>query len=76
MMKSRSAANRQRLSVLYTIMAFVFLLVVFQLWLITGALEAALSREANAVASAALASFGCFLGNCVLLRQLFKLDGE
>ena len=55
-------------------LAFVVLIVILQLWLLTASVNASLGGDRAIVAPAAAASLVCFASNVGLLRYLFTLD--
>jgi hypothetical protein len=57
-------------------LAFVLMLVVLQLWLLTATMNAYLGGDERVVWPTALASTACFLLNAGLLRYLYLLDRE
>ena len=72
----RPFARRQRMTVLSGMLAFVLMLVVLQLWLLTATMNAYLGGDERVVWPAAMASAACFLLNAGLLRYLYFLDRE
>lgn len=67
-------ARSQRMTVVSGILAFVVVLVVLQLWLLTATMNAYLGGDTGILLPAALASLGCLLLNLGLLRYLSALD--
>jgi hypothetical protein len=55
-------------------LAFVVMLVVLQLWLLTATMNAYLGGDESVVWPAAGASLACFLLNAGLLRYLYRID--
>ena len=55
-------------------LAFVLMLVVLQLWLLTSTMNAYLGGDETIVRPAAAASLACFLLNAGLLRYLYRLE--
>jgi len=55
-------------------LAFVLILVVLQLWLLTATMNAYLGGDDSLVWPAALASVACFLLNAGLLRYLRRME--
>ena len=55
-------------------LAFVLILVVLQLWLLTATMNAYLGGDDTIVWAAAAASLACFLLSAGLLRYLYRLD--
>jgi hypothetical protein len=64
----------QRMTIVSGMLAFVVLVVVLQLWLLTATMNADLAGDASIVLPAALASVGCFALNVGLLWYLSRLD--
>jgi len=64
------------MTVLSGMLAFVILIVVLQLWLLTATMNAYLGGDDRVVWPAAAASGACFLLNAGLLRYLYFLDRE
>jgi len=64
----------QRTVVLYGMLAFVMMLVILQLWLLTATMNAYLGGDASVVWPAAMASLMCLLLNVGLLRYLYVID--
>lgn len=56
------------------ILAFVVMLVIFQLWLLTTTMQAYLGGDNDIVILAALVSSACLALNCGLLVYLYRLD--
>lgn len=67
-------ARAQRLPIVNAMLAFVVLIVVLQLWLLTATMNAYLGGDSSPVVPAAVASLGCLGLNVGLLRYLFSLD--
>lgn len=67
-------SRRQRISIVYGILAVVLILVVMQLWLLTATMNAFLGGNDSIVWPAALASLVCLGLNVGLLRYLILLD--
>ena len=64
----------QRMTIVNGMLAFVVLVVVLQLWLLTATMNAYLGGDTSIVLPAALASLGCLGLNAGLLRYLFRLE--
>ena len=74
-MTSRSRMVRaQRMTIVNAMLAFVVLIVIVQLWLLTATMNAYLGGDTSTVVPAALASLVCLGLNAGLLRYLFGLD--
>jgi len=63
----------QRMSIVNAMLAFVVLIVILQLWLLTATMNAYLGGDTSTVVPAALASLVCLGLNAGLLRYLFGL---
>jgi hypothetical protein len=74
MSERRPLSRHERTVIVSGILCIVLTLVLMQLWLLTGTMNAWLAGEGSIVWPAALASLGCFLLNVGLLWYLFKLD--
>jgi hypothetical protein len=64
----------QRMTIVNGMLAFVVLIVILQLWLLTATMNAYLGGDATVVLPAALASLLCLGLNSGLLWYLFRLD--
>lgn len=64
----------QRMTIVNAMLAFVVLIVILQLWLLTATMNAYLGGDATVVLPAALASLVCLGLNAGLLSYLFRLD--
>jgi hypothetical protein len=64
----------QRMTIVNAMLAFVTLIVILQLWLLTATMNAYLGGDTSTVVPAALASLVCLGLNAGLLRYLFGLD--
>ena len=70
----RPFTREQRTTIVYGMLAFVLILVVLQLWLLTATMNAFLGGDDSIVWPAAGASVACFLLCAGLLRYLYRLD--
>jgi hypothetical protein len=70
----RPFTRSQRTTVIYGMLAFVLMLVVLQLWLLTATMNAYLGGDDSLVWPAAGASLACFLLNAGLLRYLYRIE--
>jgi hypothetical protein len=70
MARNRPFTREQRTTVVYGMLAFVLILVILQLWLLTATMNAYLGGDQSVIWPAAIASFLCFLLNVGLLRYL------
>lgn len=73
-MRRRRLVRAQRMTIVNGMLAFVVLVVVLQLWLLTATMNAYLGGDASIVLPAALASLGCLGLNAGLLWHLFRLE--
>ncbi len=64
----------QRMTVVNGMLAFVVMIVVLQLWLLTATMNAYLGGDATVVVPAALTSLGCLGLNVGLLWYLFGME--
>jgi Family of unknown function (DUF6755) len=67
---NRPFTRAQRATIVNGMLAFVLILVVLQLWLLTATMNAYLGGDQSVIWPAAIASFLCFLLNVGLLRYL------
>jgi hypothetical protein len=74
MSERRPLSRHERTVIVSGILCIVLTLVLMQLWLLTGTMNAWLAGEASIVWPAAIASLACFLLNAGLLWYLFQLD--
>ena len=63
----------QRMVIVNAMLAFVVLMVILQLWLLTATMNAYLGGDSSIVVPAALASLACLGLNTGLLWYLFRL---
>jgi len=70
----RPFSREQRSIVVYGMLAFVMMLVILQLWLLTATMNAYLGGDSSVVWPAAGASLLCLLLNAGLLRYLYVID--
>ena len=70
----RPFTREQRTTVVYGMLAFVLMLVVLQLWLLTATMNAYLGGDESVVLPAAGASVVCLLLNGGLLRYLYYIE--
>ena len=64
----------QRLPIVNAMLAFVVLIVILQLWLLTATMNAYLGGDTTTVVPAAFGSLACLGLNAGLLWYLFQLD--
>lgn len=75
-MKKRPFSREQRTTIIYGMLAFVLILVVLQLWLLTATMNAYLGGDETVIWPAAFASLFCLLLNLGLLRYLYRIERE
>ena len=73
-MAPRTFTREQRMPIVQGILAFVLILVVLQLWLLTATMNAYLGGDDGVVWPAAAASTLCFALNAGLLIYLRRLE--
>ena len=73
-MARRTFTRAQRTPIVQGMLAFVLILVILQLWLLTATMNAYLGGDDGVVVPAAAASVACFALNVGLLRYLRRLD--
>ena len=74
MVTHRPFTRQQRTTIVHGMLAFVLMLVLLQLWLLTATMNAYLGGDDAVVWPAALASLFCFLLNLGLLRYLRRIE--
>ncbi len=70
----RPFTRAQRTTILNGMLAFVVMLVILQLWLLTATMNAYLGGDRVVVWPAAVASLACLLLNAGLLRYLYRIE--
>lgn len=70
----RPFTREQRTTIIHGMLAFVLMLVVLQLWLLTATMNAYLGGDDSVIWPAASASLACLLLNAGLLRYLYSID--
>jgi hypothetical protein len=70
----RPFTRDQRLTIVYGMLAFVVIIVLLQLWLLTATMNAYLGGDESVIWPAAGASLMCFLLNLGLLSYLARLQ--
>ena len=70
----RPFSRRQRMTILSGMLAFVVILVVLQLWLLTATMNAYLGGDQSVIWPAAGVSLACLLLNAGLLRYLYRIE--
>jgi membrane-associated HD superfamily phosphohydrolase len=70
----RPVTRDQRSIVIYGMLAFVLIIVIMQLWLLTATMNAYLGGDEAVIWPAAIASLACLVLNLGLLRYLERLE--
>jgi hypothetical protein len=70
----RPFTRHQRTTIVTGMLAFVLMLVVLQLWLLTATMNAYLGGDESVIWPAAAASAACLLLNAGLLRYLYHIE--
>ena len=70
----RPFTREQRTTIVYGMLAFVLIVVVLQLWLLTATMNAYLGGDDAVIWPAAAASLGCLALNVGLLRYLRYIE--
>lgn len=71
---NRPFTREQRMTIVSGMLAFVLMLVVLQLWLLTATMNAYLGGDDGVVWPGAAASLACLLLNLGLLRYLYYIE--
>lgn len=66
--------REQRVTIIYGMLAFILILVILQLWLLTATMNAYLGGDEAVIWPAAGASVFCLLLNAGLLRYLYYIE--
>jgi hypothetical protein len=70
----RPFTRQQRTTIIHGMLAFLLMLVLLQLWLLTATMNAYLGGDESVIWPAAGASAFCLLLNLGLLRYLYRID--
>ena len=70
----RPFTREQRVTIIYGMIAFILILVILQLWLLTATMNAYLGGDEAVIWPAAAASLFCLLLNAGLLRYLYQIE--
>ena len=70
----RPFTREQRITIIYGMIAFILILVILQLWLLTATMNAYLGGDEAVIWPAAAASVFCLLLNAGLLRYLYHIE--
>ena len=71
---NRPFTRDQRTTIVYGMLAFVLIVVILQLWLLTATMNAYLGGDDSVIWPAAFVSLSCWLLNVGLLRYLMRMD--
>ena len=71
---NRPFTRAQRATIVNGMLAFVLMLVVLQLWLLTATMNAYLGGDTSIIWPAAGASVACLALNAGLLRYLYRIE--
>jgi hypothetical protein len=74
MVLNRPFSRDQRATIVYGMLAFVLMLVVLQLWLLTATMNAYLGGDESVIWPAAMVSLICLLLNVGLWRYLVRME--
>ena len=74
MLVRRPFTRQQRTTIIHGMLAFVLMIVLLQLWLLTATMNAYLGGDESVIWPAAGASVLCLALNAGLLRYLYHLD--
>jgi len=70
----RPFTREQRITIIYGMIAFILILLILQLWLLTATMNAFLGGDEAVIWPAAAASLFCLLLNAGLLRYLYQIE--
>ncbi len=70
----RPFTREQRTTIIYGMLAFILILVILQLWLLTATMNAYLGGDEGVIWPAAAASLLCLALNAGLLRYLYYIE--
>ena len=71
---NRPFSRDQRATIVYGMLAFVLMLVILQLWLLTATMNAYLGGDESVIWPAAATSLVCLLLNVGLWRYLLRIE--
>ena len=71
---TRLFSRDQRATIVYGMLAFVLMLVILQLWLLTATMNAYLGGDETVIGPAAAVSLICLLLNVGLWRYLLRME--
>jgi hypothetical protein len=70
----RYHTREQRLTIIYSVLCLVLMVIVIQLWLLTATMDAYMGGDDKVIGPAALVSLSCFVLVAGLLRYLSRLE--
>ena len=70
----RPFTRDQRMTIVYGMLAFVLILVILQLWLLTATMNAYLGGDESVIWPAFFTSLACLMLNAGLLRYLGRIE--
>ena len=70
----RPFAREQRTTIIHGMLAFILILVILQLWLLSATMNAYLGGDEAVIWPAAAASLFCLMLNAGLLRHLYNIE--
>ena len=70
----RPFTREQRITIIYGMLAFILILMILQLWLLTATMNAYLGGDEGVIWPAAAASMCCLLLNAGLVRYLYYIE--
>jgi hypothetical protein len=70
----RYHTREQRLTIIYSVLCLVLMVIVIQLWLLTATMDAYMGGDDKVIWPAALVSLACFVLVACLLRYLSRLE--
>ncbi len=70
----RPFTREQRTTIIYGMLAFILILVILQLWLLTATMNAYLGGDEAVIWPAAAASTFCLMLNAGLIRYLYYIE--
>ncbi len=72
----RPFTREQRTTIMYGMLAFIVILVILQLWLLTATMNAWLGGDESIIWPAAIGSAFCLFLNVGLLRYLYRMERQ
>ena len=72
----RQFTREQRTTIIYGMLAFILILVILQLWLLTATMNAFLAGQQRVILPALVASLICFALNVGLLSYIYRMERQ